>query len=166
MNGVLHSIIVAAAENGVIGRGNRLPWHLPADLAHFKRTTLGHPVIMGRRTWESIGKPLPGRRNIVVSRTPGFTAPGCDVARDLDAAYALVKGEEEIFVIGGTRIFEVALPSADRIFLTRVLATVDGDTRFPELRPDAWRETFLGEHAADERNAYGLRFVLLERLRA
>ncbi len=160
---MLHSLIVAAAENGVIGRGNRLPWHLPADLAHFKRTTLGHPVIMGRRTWESIGKPLPGRRNIIVSRTPGFLAPGCEVVRDLDAAYSLAEGEPEAYVIGGTQLYEAALPGADRIYLTRVLANVDGDARFPDLRPDAWRETLLGEHAPDDRNAHGLRFFLLER---
>jgi dihydrofolate reductase len=163
---MLHSLIVAAAENGVIGRGNRLPWHLPADLAHFKQTTLGHPVIMGRRTWESIGKPLPGRRNVVVSRTPEFVAPGCEVARDLAAAYSLVASEPEAFVIGGTQLYETALPSADRIYLTRVLAAVEGDARFPDLRPDAWRETLLGEQAPDERNAYGLRFFLLERRRA
>jgi dihydrofolate reductase len=162
---VLRSLIVAAAENGVIGRGNRLPWHLPADLAHFKRTTLGHPVIMGRRTWESIGKPLPGRRNIVVSRTPGFAAPGCEVAPDLATAYARSQDEPEVFVIGGTQLYEAALPGADRIYLTRVLASVEGDARFPDLRPDAWHEESLGEHAADERNAHGLRFVLLERKR-
>jgi dihydrofolate reductase len=160
---VRHSLIVAAAENGVIGRGNRLPWHLPADLAHFKRTTLGHPVIMGRRTWESIGKPLPGRRNIVVSRTPGFIAPGCEVATDLAAAYALCGEEPEAFVIGGAKLYEAALPGADRIYLTRVLAGVDGDSRFPDLRPDAWDEKLLGEQPADERNAHGLRFLLLER---
>jgi dihydrofolate reductase len=162
---MLHSLIVAAAENGVIGRGNRLPWHLPADLAHFKRTTMGRPVIMGRRTWESIGKPLPGRRNIVVSRTPGFSAPGCVVAPDLSSAYALSAGETEVFVIGGTQLYEAALPGADRIYLTRVLASVEGDARFPELRPDAWHETFLGERPPDERNAHGLRFLLLERKR-
>jgi dihydrofolate reductase len=163
---VLHSLIVAAAENGVIGRGNQLPWHLPADLAHFKRTTLGHPVIMGRRTWESIGKPLPGRRNVVVSRTPGFAAPGCEVARDLASAYELVGDQAEAFVIGGTQLYEAALPGADRVYLTRVLANVDGDARFPGLRPDAWRETLLGEQAPDERNAYAMRFYLLERQRA
>ena len=162
---MLHSLIVAAAENGVIGRGNRLPWHLPADLAHFKRTTLGHPVIMGRRTWESIGKPLPGRRNIVVSRTPGFSAPGCEVAPDLATAYSLTREAPEVFVIGGTRLYEAALPGADRIYLTRVLASVDGDARFPDLRPDAWEEKSLGMHPADDRNAHGLQFLLLERKR-
>jgi dihydrofolate reductase len=163
---VLHSLIVAAAENGVIGRANGLPWHLPADLAHFKSTTLGHPIIMGRRTWESIGRPLPGRRNIVVSRNAGFAAPGCEVAADLAAAYALAQGSPEVFVIGGSQLYDAALPGADRIYLTRVLASVEGDTRFPDLRPDAWREKILGEQPPDDRNAYGLRFLLLERNRA
>ena len=140
-----------------------MPWHLPADLAHFKRTTTGHPVIMGRRTWESIGRALPGRRNLVVSGTPGFSAPGAEVVPSLAAAWLAVAGADEVFVIGGARLYAEALPQVDRIYLTEIDAAIEGDTHFPPLPPDEWRETTLGEHPADARNAHALRFLLLER---
>ena len=157
------SLIVARARNGAIGLANAMPWHLPADLAHFKRTTLGHPVIMGRRTWESIGRALPGRKNIVVSRTPGFRAEGAQVVGSLEEAWRAAEGAEEAFVIGGARLYAEALPEADRIYLTDVMAEVEGDTFFPRLDPREWRETLLAEQPADGRNAFALRFLLLER---
>lgn len=160
------SLIVARARNGAIGLANAMPWHLPADLAHFKRTTLGHPVIMGRRTWESIGRALPGRKNIVVSRTPGFRAEGAQVVRSLEEAWRAAEGAEEAFVIGGARLYAEALPEADRIYLTDVVAEVEGDTFFPRLDPRDWRETLLAEQPAGGRDAHALRFLLLERARA
>ncbi len=160
---MIRSLIVARARNNAIGQANRMPWHLPADLAHFKRTTLGHPVIMGRRTWESIGRPLPGRRNIVVSRTPGFRPPGAETAFSLDDAWRAAEGSDEAFVIGGAQLYAEALPQADRIYLTDVVAEVPGDTFFPDLEPGRWRETVLGECPADDRNRFPLRFLLLER---
>jgi dihydrofolate reductase len=163
---MLRSLIVARARNGAIGKDNGMPWHLPADFAHFKRTTLGRPVIMGRRTWESIGRALPGRRNIVVSRTPGWRAPGAEVVGSLDEAWRAVEGADEAFVIGGAQLYAEALPEADRIYLTEIAGEVDGDTFFPPLAPGQWRETVLGEHPADDRNRFALRFLLLERRRA
>lgn len=160
---MIRSLIVARARNGVIGRDNALPWHLPADLAHFRRTTLGHPVIMGRRTWESIGRPLPGRENVVVSRRVGFSAPGARVVRSLEEAWQAVAGAEEAFVIGGAGLYEAALPGADRIYLTEIEADVEGDTRFPALREDEWDRAIQGRHGADGRNELGMRFVLLAR---
>ncbi len=162
---MIRSLIVARARNGAIGIANAMPWHLPADLAHFKRTTLGRPVIMGRRTWESIGRALPGRRNIVVSGTPGFRAEGAEVVGSLAEAWRAVEGAEEAFVIGGARLYAEALPQADRIYLTDVAGEPAADTFFPALDPGQWRETPLGEHPADERHAFALRFLLLERVR-
>jgi dihydrofolate reductase len=162
---VIRSLIVARAANGVIGKDNGMPWHLPADLAHFKRTTMGRPVIMGRRTWESIGRPLPGRRNVVVTRSAGFTAPGAEVVGSLEEAWRVVADAEEVFVIGGGQVYAEALPGADRVYLTEIGEAIDGDTRFPDLDPAEWRETALGEHAPDDRNAHRLRFRLLERVR-
>lgn len=157
------SLVVARARNGVIGRSNALPWRLSADMAHFKRLTMGHPVIMGRRTHESIGRPLPGRMNILVSRTPGFSADGCLVVDSLEAAFAAAAPAGEAFVMGGAALYADALPSADRIYLTEVEADVDGDTSFPSLDPAQWMETLLGSHPADERNEYPVRFLRLDR---
>lgn len=159
------SLIVARAANGIIGKDNGMPWHLPADLAHFKRTTMGRPVIMGRRTWESIGRPLPGRRNLVVTRNPGYAAPGAEITGSLSQACAAVSDSDEVFVIGGGQLYAEALPLADRVFVTEIGGTFDGDTRFPDLSPAEWRETLLGEQGPDERNAYGLRFLRLDRTR-
>jgi dihydrofolate reductase len=134
------TLIVARARNGVIGRDGALPWRLPEDLAFFKRTTMGHPIVMGRRTWESIGRPLPGRRNIVVSRQAGFAAAGAEVVPGLDEALRCCEGSPEVFVIGGAQLYAEALPRADRLILTEIDADFDGDTHWP--RPDAarWRE--------------------------
>ena len=154
------------ARNRVIGRDNALPWRLPADLAYFKRVTMGHPVIMGRRTYESIGKPLPGRLNIVVSRNPQFRAPGCTVAGSLDEAWAVAGAAEEVCVIGGTSLFAEALPVADRIHLTEVGAEVPGDTWFPEFDRGDWTEREVERHGRDERHAHPFRIVVLERKRS
>lgn len=160
---MIRSLIVARARNGVIGRGNAMPWHLPADLAHFKRVTMGHPVVMGRRTWDSIGRALPGRRNVVVSRSPGLALEGAEVASSLDEALARLAGSPEVFVIGGGQLYAEALPFADRLYVTEIDAAPDGDVRFPSIDPREWRETVLGTYPPDERNAHALRFLRLDR---
>jgi dihydrofolate reductase len=157
------SLVVAMARNRVIGRNNALPWRLPAELAHFKRVTLGHPIIMGRKTYESIGKPLPGRLNIVVSRNRGFAAPGCTVVDSLEKAYEAAGDVDEVSIIGGTSLFAAALPTADCIHLTEVDADVEGDTWFPDFDRGEWREQEVGRHPADERHAYPFRILQLER---
>ena len=158
------SIIVAVAQNGVIGTGNRLPWHLPDDLRRFKALSLGKPIVMGRRTFDSIGKPLPGRTNIVVSRQPGLAIEGALVTPSLDAALAAAGDVPEVVVIGGAEIFRQVLPRTAVVHLTRVHARVDGDVVFPELDPGKWRETSMEHHAADERHQYAFTFVTLERI--
>ena len=160
---MIRSLVVAMARNRVIGRDNQLPWRLPADLAYFKRVTMGHPIVMGRRTYESIGRPLPGRLNIVVSRNPQFRAPGCTVVPSLDDAWRAAGDADEVCVIGGTSIFAEALPAADRIHLTEVEAEVPGDTGFPEFDRREWTEREVERHAPDARHAYPFRIVVLER---
>lgn len=162
---MIRSLVVAMARNRVIGRDNQLPWRLPAELAHFKRVTMGKPVIMGRRTWESIGKPLPGRLNIVVTARAGYEAPGCTVVNSLAEAWKAAGDADEACVIGGTSLFEEVLPSADVLHLTEVEADVPGDTYFPAFDRTAWIETELGRHPADERHAYPFRILRLERRR-
>jgi dihydrofolate reductase len=157
------SLVVAVARNGVIGRDNQLPWRLPDDLAYFKRVTMGHPIVMGRRTWQSIGKPLPGRTNIVVTHDRAFQAPGCVVAHSLEEAWRAAGQADEVCVIGGTSLFAETLPVADLIHLTEVEADVEGDTYFPAFDRGAWRETEVARHAADARHAYHFRIVRLER---
>jgi dihydrofolate reductase len=134
-------LVAAVAENGVIGANGKLPWHFPEDLQHFKRLTAGHPVIMGRKTWEAIGRPLPNRDNIVVSRRPGFAARGAQVAASLDEALALCRGRETVFVIGGSELYRAALPRAAGLVLTEIHRTYEGDARFPEFDRRAWQET-------------------------
>lgn len=134
------SLVVAASRNGVIGAGGKLPWRLPADLKRFKEITLGHPIIMGRKTFESIGKPLPGRTNIVITRQKGFQACGATVAHSLEEALQICEGQEETFVIGGAEIYKEALPQAARIYLTRIDQDFEGDTRL-DLDLSAWEET-------------------------
>ena len=158
-------MVVAMARNRVIGRDNALPWRLPEDLAYFKRVTLGRPIVMGRRTYESIGKPLPGRDNIVVTHRSDLHAPGCIVVHSLEAAWKAAGAAPEVCVIGGTSLFEETLPLADVIHLTEVQAEVEGDTYFPEFDRHAWRETEVAQHAADARHAYPFRIVRLERRR-
>ena len=160
------SLVVAMSRNRAIGRDNQLPWRLPADLAFFKRVTMGHPVIMGRRTYESIGKPLPGRLNIVVSGNRDFRAPGCTVVGSMEEALRAAAGAEEVSIIGGSSIFAAALPHADTIYLTEVDADVEGDVFFPPFDRSQWRETELERHAPDERHAYPFRILKLERKRS
>jgi len=156
--------VVAASDNDVIGRDNALPWHLPADLARFKRLTLGRPILMGRRTFESIGRPLPGRRNIVLSRH-GFTAPGIETVATLAAARELAAGEPEMAVIGGEQLLRMALPEIDIVYLTRVHCHIDGDVYLPPLPAAEWREVQREEHAADAKNLYPMSFITLETTR-
>lgn len=157
------TLVVAHSRNRVIGRNGGMPWHLPADLARFKSLTMGKPIVMGRRTFESIGKPLPGRQNIVVTRDREFAAAGAEVAQSLDDALALAGAVEEVMVIGGGQLYREMLPLADRILLTEIDATLDGDTYFPELG-DQWREVARESRRADDRNPYNLSFVTLERV--
>jgi len=147
-------VVAAVAANGVIGAGGKLPWHLPEDLKHFKRLTLGHPVIMGRRTWESLGRALAGRENIVVSRSAGFEAPGAAVATSLAGAIALCAGEKVAFVIGGTELFAAALPLASGVVLTEIHRDYDGEARFPPFDRSRWREAQREAHTS----ADGVRF--------
>jgi len=159
------SLIVAAAANGVIGRDGGLPWRLPADLRHFKRTTMGHHLIVGRRTWEEVGRPLPGRTMVVVTRDPALQIPEAVVVHSLQEAVAVAvgAGDDEVFVAGGGQIYRQAMPMADRIYLTRVHVDVEGDTTFPELDGEAWRLVSREDHEADERNPYPYSFLVYER---
>ena len=158
------SIIVALAENGAIGSDNRLPWHLPDDLKRFKALSLGKPIVMGRRTFDSIGRPLPGRTNIVISRQRRLAIAGVAVVHSLDEALSAAGSVPETVVIGGAEIFRQVLPRTNTIHLTRVHARVDGDVFFPELDPAQWRESALEHHAADERHQYAFTFVTLQRI--
>ncbi|HEX7607312.1 MAG TPA: dihydrofolate reductase [Usitatibacter sp.] len=157
------SLVVAMARNRVIGRDNALPWRLPADLAHFRKVTMGHPVVMGRRTFESIGKALPGRMNIVITHNREYAAPGCIVVNSLDEAWKAAGNAEEVCVIGGTTLFDETLLLADAIHLTEVGADVEGDTYFPEFDRSEWNEREIARHPADERNAYPFRILELTR---
>ncbi len=153
-------LVAAVAANGVIGRQGRLPWHLPEDLKHFKRLTLGHPIIMGRRTWESLGGLLPGREHIVVTRTPGYEAAGAAVASSLDAALALCAEEPIVFVTGGRDLFAEALPLAAGLVMTEIHRDYEGDTWFPPYDRSRWRETQREHHAAPDGTKFD--FVLYE----
>lgn len=161
------TLIVARARNGVIGRKGELPWRLPEDLKRFKALTLGHPVLMGRKTWDSIlarnGKPLPGRRNIVVSRQPGFSAPGGEAAGSLDAALALCADAPVVFVIGGAQIYAEALPRAQCVELTEIDADFEGDAVMPPLDPAVWQETQRESHEPSAERPFGFAFVTYQR---
>jgi dihydrofolate reductase len=161
------SLIVAVAENGVIGRNNELPWRLSADLRRFKELTMGHAIIMGRKTFESIGRPLAGRRMIVVTRQPHFEAPGVESVNGLDAALeaAARRGEEEAFVIGGAEVFRDATARVNRLYITRVHARIEGDVFFPPLRQEQWRLTSAEQRHADANNEYPVTFEVYERTR-
>lgn len=154
-------LLAAVAANGIIGANGRLPWRLPEDLKHFKRLTMGYPVIMGRRTWESLPGPLPGRENIVVTRTPGYEAQGAAVASSLGAAIALCAGEKLAFVIGGTQLFAEALPIASGLVMTEIQRDYEGDTWFPQWDRSQWRETQREAHSAADGTKFD--FVLYER---
>ncbi len=156
------SLIVAMAKNRVIGNNNQMPWHLPADFTYFKSITMGHPVIMGRKTFESIGRPLPARQNIIVSRNTAFHAQGVEVVDSLDAAINACHGVDA-FVIGGATLYAEALPRADRIYLTEIDASPNGDTRFPPLDNTQWHEVARERREADAKNVHALEFTVLER---
>jgi len=159
------SIIAAMDRNRLIGNNNQLPWHLPADLKFFKRTTLGKPILMGRKTFESIGRPLPGRRNIIISRNPAYQAEGCETALSVQEALELVKDSEEIMLIGGASLYEQALPLAKRLYLTLIEAEFVGDSWFPNyLQQRKWQEISREEHPADDKNRLTYAFVTLEPL--
>jgi len=155
-------LVVAVARNGVIGRGNELPWRLPADLGHFKRITMGHPILMGRRTWDSIGRPLPGRQNLVLTRDPAFTATGARIVHSLQQALREAS-PGPLMVIGGAELYRACLPAAQVLHLTEVEADVEGDVRFPDWPREQWREVWRESHPADGRHAYPFSFLRLER---
>ena len=157
------SLITAMDRNRLIGNNNQLPWHLPADFAHFKSVTMGKPVIMGRKTYESIGKPLPGRTNIVLSRDPDIRFEGVACVSSFEQALLLVADAEEVMVIGGSTIYEMLLPRANRLYLTYVDAEFEGDAWFPEFDKDQWFELESVLRKADEKNPYDCRFVTLEK---
>jgi dihydrofolate reductase len=174
------SIIVAMAHNNVIGGGNTLLWKLPADFQHFKKLTMGHPIIMGRKTYCSIGRPLPGRTNIIVTRQVDFSAPGCSVTHSLEEALAVAtkshqvirpdarsndraKSSDEVFCIGGGELYKQALPLAKNLYITKVDATFEGDTYFPEIKVEEWHEISRENHTSDEQNPYPYSFILLKR---
>ena len=156
------SLIVAVSANGVIGRGGELPWHLSDDLKRFKHLTLGKPIVMGRKTFESIGRALPGRQNIVLTRQSEFAADECDVVSSIDAAIAASGDAGEIVVIGGSEIYKLFLPLAERIYMTRVHIDVDGEVRFPELDDELWQESERENHDADDLNEYEFTTSVLE----
>ncbi|MEI8230208.1 MAG: dihydrofolate reductase [Candidatus Peregrinibacteria bacterium] len=161
------SLIVAADLNNTIGGGNTLLWNLPADMKHFREKTKGHAVIMGRKTYESIGRALPGRRNFVVSRDTKKTIDGCEIVPSIDEALrrALESGEEEAFIIGGGQIYAESLPLADRIYLTRVHASFKGDVVFPAIDEQEWKEVSAERHEADSENPHAVTFLKYERKR-
>ena len=164
------SIIVAASENNVIGRDGKIPWHLPDDLKYFRKKTEGHPVIMGRKNYESIvealGGPLPNRKNIIVTHDRSFTAEGCMVASSLNDAIMFAHQDndfEEIFIIGGGEIYKQSMEISNYLYLTRVHADIEGDVFFPEVDPDAWEETERREHPADDKHEYAFTFLTYKR---
>ncbi len=157
------SLLVAMSENHVIGRDGGLPWHLSADLKRFKALTMGHHLIMGRKTFDSIGRLLPGRTTVIVTRDPNYAVAGALVVHDLPQAYHAARHDTEAFVVGGGEIYRQALDAVDRIYLTRVHAEVAGDTVFPELPDQAWRVVTSEHFAADDRNDFAHTFQVLER---
>ena len=158
------SLVVAIARNGVIGRNNGLAWHLSSDLKRFKALTMGKPMLMGRKTWDSIGRPLPGRRSLVLTRDRAFRAEGAEIVHDWDAALAAAAGTE-LMVVGGAEIYALALPHADRLHLTEVEAAPEGDVRFPDFDRTAFRETFRAAHPAGPRDEHAFAFVDWDRVR-
>ncbi|WP_233078770.1 type 3 dihydrofolate reductase [Rheinheimera soli] len=158
------AMIAAMANNRVIGKDNQMPWHLPADLKHFKKVTLGKPVIMGRKTYQSIGKALPGRRNIVISRQSGALSTDADWVQSIEQALALVQHEAEVMVIGGAEIYRQVLPLADTLYITDIDLTVEGDAFFPDYLAEAsWNQSALEQHTPDPKNPYFYQFRTLNR---
>lgn len=159
------SMIVAHANNRIIGKDNDMPWHLPADLAYFKKTTLGKPVVMGRKTYESIGRPLPGRKNIVISRDKNYQAEGITTVTSVEEALKQAGDVEEVMVIGGGAIYHHCLPAADRLYVTNIHAEIEGDTQFPDYdTKNDWQLVQSEKYSADEKNAFDLDFCLYQRI--
>jgi len=157
------SIIVAMARNRVIGRDNAMPWHLPAELKYFKRVTMGKPIIMGRKTFESIGRPLPGRHNIVVTRDRGYAQAGVTVVHGLPEAIAAAGDVDEVVIVGGAELYRQALPMADRLYLTEIESETEGDTWFPQIRQGDWREVSRERRRKDPNNPFDLTWIVLDR---
>ena len=153
------SLIVAIDQDNGIGKDNKLPWHLPADLKHFKTLTTGHTIVMGRKTFDSIGKPLPNRRNIVISRQKGLEAEGSEVVQSFPEAFNLCEDENEIFIIGGAQIFDYAIPLANILYLTIIRHSFEADTFFPEIDLNNWIEEQKSEHLPDDKNKYPYTFI-------
>lgn len=158
------SIIAAHARNHVIGINNSLPWNLPADLQHFKKITLGKPVIMGRKTYESIGRPLPGRLNIIITRDQDFSAENCVIVHNIDAALAAASGHEEVMIIGGASFYEQALPYASRMYLTIIDEDFNGDAYFPAYDANEWQLSAEQHCTPDDKNPHHYRFIILDRI--
>lgn len=156
------SMIAAMANNRVIGKDNQMPWHLPADFAWFKRSTMGKPVVMGRKTYDSIGRPLPGRLNVVISRDESLEIEGVTTVTSIEQALELVNDVEEVMIIGGGSIYETCLPKANKLYLTYIDFNVDGDTQFPDWG-EGWKQSFSDTYQADEKNKHNMEFVILER---
>lgn len=163
MSSPIITLIAARARNGVIGRNNRMPWKIPGEQAYFKRMTMGHPIVMGRKTWESIGRPLPGRRNVVVTRNREYSAPGAEAVGSLAEALALIGAVDHVFIIGGAELYAAALPHAGRVLLTEIDADFDGDTLLPPLDRAQWRETSRESHPRAGDQPVGYSFVVYER---
>jgi dihydrofolate reductase len=159
------SFVVATGDEDEIGYNGKMPWHLSADLKHFKQVTLGHAILMGRRTHESIGRPLPGRENLVVSRDVQFQPPGCRVFASIDQALAAAPADRELMVIGGATIFDVMLPLASRVYMTRIHGSFPADTWFPSLDAHVWEEIERDDHKPDDKNPYRYSFLTLERIK-
>ena len=157
------SDVVAISENHIIGKDNKLLWYLPNDLRHFKEITSGHTIIMGRKTYESVGKPLPKRRNIIITRQD-ITIEGCEVVNSIEAALALCAGEEEVFIVGGAEIYKLAMHLTNRIYLTIVHKQFDGDSFFPEINKQEWKEVSREDYQPDEKNSLPYSFITLERV--
>ena len=157
-------LVAAVGENGEMGRNNELLWHLPGDLPRFKEITMGSPIIMGRKTYESIGRPLPGRTSVIVTRQPEYQAEGCLIAHSLESALALCRQDEEVFISGGTAVYEASLPYADRIYLTVIHHDFEGDTPLFKFDRAAWQEVSREDFEADEKNPYGYSYLLYEKM--
>jgi dihydrofolate reductase len=157
------SIIVAIAENNVIGNNNQLIWHIPDDLKRFKALTMGHHIIMGRKTWESIGRPLPGRKSIVVTRNTNYEANGAQIAYSLESAIAMAKGDEEVFIIGGGELYRQALPLANKLYLTKVHSNYEGDVTFPQINTNEWKEVHSEKRKPTDKD--GLEYTFVDLIR-
>lgn len=159
------SLVAAAADNNVIGKNNTLPWRMPADMKFFMNLTMGHTVVMGRKTYESMGRPLPKRKNVVITRNKDFKAEGCIVVSSLQEMKELCKEDGEVFIIGGAEIYKLSMKLADKIYLTRIHGDFEGDAHFPEIHADIWAETSKTGYLADEKNPYPYTFLVYSRIK-